>query len=100
MKTKHYRLLILCCLFAVSCQKPTTDAQIAEDPHVYYDSNNCMHLDGQCKHLLNDPKHIKVRVNKSNERLQISYGHKRYMCNKCVTDSRYNQFLNFPKNPK
>lgn len=87
-----YLLLFLYVLFAVSCQTSITDAQIAADPHVYYDSNKCMHLDSQCKNLLNDPKHIKVWADKSDERLQINYGNKRYMCNKCITGTRYNQF--------
>jgi len=97
MKTQHYLLLIICaCLYA--CQAPSTDAQVASDPYVYYDSNKCLHLDKHCKQLHAAPKHMQYRKSKADMHRDIDNGWRvGYTCTKCVSEPRYQALTKKPR---
>ncbi len=91
---KKIMLVLLCIAMFYSCESRQEKLQrIKNYKYVYFDSNNVMHLDPDCKILNSDKKNIKNRVLKTEIYKYMDLGNSVDMCGICIDYKMHEDFI-------
>ena len=93
MKKIIITLFSITMLFACE-SKQEKQQRIKNYKYVYFDSNNVMHLDPDCKILNSDKKNIKNRVLKTVIFESMNNGNGENTCNICIDYQIHEDFIN------
>ena len=92
---KRIILALFCAVLFCSCEsKQEKQQRIKNYKYVYFDSNNVMHLDPDCKKLISDKKNIKNRELKTETFKYLDLGNSVNMCNVCIDYKIHEDFMN------
>ena len=91
---KKIMLLFICITMLYACEsKQEKQQRIKKYKYVYFDSNNVMHLDPDCKILNSDKKNIKNRELKTETFKYLDLGNSVNMCNVCIDYQIHEDFM-------
>ena len=92
---KRIIFILLSISILCACEsKQEKQQRIKNYKYVYFDSNNVMHLDPDCKILNSDKKNIKNRVLKTEIFESMNNGNSENTCNICIDYQIHEDFIN------